>query len=286
MKIGIIGAENSHAGNIALTINVLKKVPGFSVDYIWGETAEFAKAAAEKGKIPHIVKKPEEMLGKVDGIMVDHRHGKYHLAAARPFVEAGVPAFIDKPFCYDPEEGREFLEMARKKGVAVTSFSTIAIHTVFRNFVKKLREAGRIGAGWISGPVDLKSPYGGVFFYGIHQVEVAMEAFGTNVDRVMFAGKGDSATAQLIYREGHIVTLHLLNGLPYGFAVGAFTEKGVLSKKLKGDKLPYLKGARIFCKMFRTGEEPLTHERILKPILILDAIERSRKSGRMEKVAR
>jgi hypothetical protein len=42
MKIGIIGAENSHTAAIAKLINVEQKIKGFSVDYVWGETDAFA----------------------------------------------------------------------------------------------------------------------------------------------------------------------------------------------------------------------------------------------------
>ena len=40
------------------------------------------------------------MLGKIDALIVDHRHAKFHLEAATPFVKAGIPTFVDKPFCY------------------------------------------------------------------------------------------------------------------------------------------------------------------------------------------
>ena len=48
IRIGIIGAENSHTGAIAKTINIDKKVKGAKVVAVWGETRAFAKAAAEK----------------------------------------------------------------------------------------------------------------------------------------------------------------------------------------------------------------------------------------------
>ena len=115
-------------------INVEKLIKGFSVDYVWGETEEFAKTAAKEGQIPNIVKKPIEMLGKIDAAIIDHRHGKYHLATALPFVKKGIPCFIDKPFCCKSVEGKEFLKTAKKCGAAVTSFSVIPKQKSFINF--------------------------------------------------------------------------------------------------------------------------------------------------------
>jgi hypothetical protein len=114
MRIGIIGAENSHTIGFGKMFNTDKKFPGIEVKYVWGETEEFAKKAMEKGNIPNMVSNPNDMLGKIDALIVDHRHPKYHLEAAAPFVKAGIPTFIDKPFCYRVSEGKEFLAMARE----------------------------------------------------------------------------------------------------------------------------------------------------------------------------
>src|SRR3989339_1594578 len=64
IRIGIIGAENSHTIKFGKLFNIEKKFPGVEVKYVWGETEEFAKNAMLKGQIPNMVKDPLEMLGK------------------------------------------------------------------------------------------------------------------------------------------------------------------------------------------------------------------------------
>lgn len=165
-KIGIIGAENSHTAGFGKLFNIDKTFPGMKVTHVWGETEAFAKIAMEKGQIPNMVKDPGEMLGKIDALIVDHRHGKYHLDAALPFVKAGIPTFIDKPFCYRASAGKDFLALAKKYGTPVTSFSSIAhSHETFA-LKQQLKSMGKIDQVVRYGPVDLDSEYGGVFFYG------------------------------------------------------------------------------------------------------------------------
>ena len=106
LNIGIVGAENSHTAAIAKVLNVEKRVRGVRVTHVWGETDQYAQAAATAGQIPHIVRTPEELIGQVDAAVVDHRHGKEHLPAARSLLEAKIPLFIDKPFCYRQAEGK------------------------------------------------------------------------------------------------------------------------------------------------------------------------------------
>ena len=103
LKMGIVGAENTHCAEIAKLCNVERKVP-CRVVAVWGETQEFAKAAATAGRIPAIVRDWREMLGNIDGVMIDHRHPKYHAEVARFYVENGVPCFVDKPFTFTLKE--------------------------------------------------------------------------------------------------------------------------------------------------------------------------------------
>jgi len=41
IRIGIIGAENSHTIGYGKIFNIKKQFPGVEVRYVWGETVEF-----------------------------------------------------------------------------------------------------------------------------------------------------------------------------------------------------------------------------------------------------
>ena len=49
VRIGIIGAENSHTRGFGKIFNIDKKFPGLEVKYVWGETEAFAKDAMKRG---------------------------------------------------------------------------------------------------------------------------------------------------------------------------------------------------------------------------------------------
>ncbi|HOF39752.1 MAG TPA: Gfo/Idh/MocA family oxidoreductase [Candidatus Hydrogenedentes bacterium] len=284
MILGIIGAENSHSKAIATIINVEKKIKGFSVDYLWGETAAFARDTAEAGQIPNIVKNPKQMLGKVDAVLVDHRHPKYHLPAVTPFAERGIPVFVDKPFCFEPKEGVAFLKLAKKAGAPITSFSVVPMQASFQKFKKGMESIGTVVAGSTYGPCDLESQWGGVFFYGIHQVEMTLMAFGYDVKSALITKNGNGSTGQLLYRDGKIVTMNLVKEGAPGFGISATGSEKSIHSSLPMDKSPYLAGVKTFCGMFKTRVEPISHDFLLRPVQVLDALARSKKSGRMEKV--
>ncbi len=274
IRIGIIGSENSHTIGYGRLFNIDKLFPGVELKYVWGETEEFARVAMQKGQIPNMVKDPLEMLGKIDALIVDHRHPKFHLKAAEPFVKAGIPTFIDKPFCYRVAEGKEFLGMARKAGTPISSYSSEAHKSGTFDILKQVETMGAISHVVCSGPADLESPYGGVFFYGIHMVQPLMYIFGDDIRRVRITRSGKNTTATLVFGNEMMATL-IFKTLSYGWRTFAETKEGTVELKSRIEEPVPGKNYTDMVEMFRTGKEPLAHQSILKCIAVLEALELS-----------
>lgn len=283
VRIGIIGAENSHAAGFGKMFNIDKKFPGVEITHLWGETDDFARKAAEAGKIPNIVKDQKEMLGKIDALIVDHRHARYHLEAAAPFVKAGIPTFIDKPFCYRVEEGKAFLEMARKAGTPVTSFSSIAQSICTYDIKQQLESMGEINHVVRYGPVDLDSEYGGVFFYGVHILQPLMFMFGEDILRVKITRDGKKGSAALIFKSGLYATL-IFKNISYGWETFVETKQGLIELKSRVPESNPIKIYTDIVEMFRTGKEPRSHQSILTEVAVLEALEKSAMNQQWEEV--
>lgn len=283
VRIGIIGAENSHTVGYGKLFNVEKKFPGVEVLYVWGETEAFARNALEKGSIPNMVQDPMEMMGKIDALIVDHRHPKYHLKAATPFVKAGIPTFIDKPFCYRVEEGKAFLAMAREHGTPVSSYSSIAQSNATFDMKEQVASLGDINQVIRYGPVDLDSIYGGVFFYGVHIVQPLMYMFGDDIEKVKVSREGKNSNATLVFGSGLFATL-IFRKLTRGWETFVETADGLLELKSGKEEGDPPKHYVDMVEMFRTGKEPRSHESILKCVAVLEALERSASSQDWEKV--
>jgi predicted dehydrogenase len=285
MKIGIVGAENSHCAHIAKSLNVEKDVPGWEVTHVWGETAEFAAKAAKEGQIPNIVTDYTEMIGQVHGVAIDHRDGKHHLAAARPFIEAGIPVFVDKPFCTDLAEGIDVVRLARAKGVPITSYSVLSLQQSVLTFAEAIKKLGGLRALVTAGPCDVESEYGGVSFYGIHQVDLVCTLLGAEPVEVSTARHGADAVAIVTFATGPVVTFVLLKDIwKPGFTASAYGDEGAHYSELPFDQKTYLAGIRTFCRMFETRQEPLPPVAYLRPVAILEAMQKSLDTAKPVKV--
>lgn len=75
-------------------------IPGARITCIcctgWGDRQN-AEHIAKASRIPEVLDDPLEMIGKVDAVIVATDVGDEHVERCRPFIEAGIPMFIDKP---------------------------------------------------------------------------------------------------------------------------------------------------------------------------------------------
>ncbi len=283
LRIGIIGAENSHTIGFGKMFNIDKKFPSAEVKFVWGESDEFARNAAEKGSIPNIVKNPMEMLGEIDALIVDHRHAKYHLEAATPFIKEGIPTFVDKPFCYRVAEGETFLELAREHGTPVTSYSSIAQSASTFDMKKQVESMESIKQVLRTGPVDMDSKYGGIFFYGVHIVQPLMYMFGEDIERVRVTRNGQNGSANLVYKNGLFATLIFKD--TGGWETFVETDEGFMELKSRVVEDDPALCYTDMVEMFRTGKEPRSHQSILNCVRVLEALEKSVASQKWAEVS-
>ena len=285
ITIGIIGAENNHTVGYGKLFNIENKFPGVELKYVWGETDAFAKRAQKEGAIPNIVKDPHEMLGKIDALIVDHRHPKNHLPAAMPFLEERIPMFIDKPFCYRAEEGVEFLRKAKELGVPVSSYSSIAqTNATFdiRDQVKEIKDIEQIVRYGVL-YMGMNNKYGGIFYYGIHTVQPLMYIFGEDIQEVEITEKGGKWTGSLAFGNGMLATL-IFTEEYHGWNTFVVVKDGVKELKSRVPETDPTRNYVDMVNMFRTGEMPRTFQSILNSVSVLEAMEKSVYSRKWEEV--
>ena len=133
---------------------------------------------------------------------------------------------------------------------------------------------GEISHAIFSGPVDLESPYGGVFFYGVHLVQPIMYIFGDDIRKVRITRSGKNATGSLVFGNGMLATL-IFKNLSYTWGRFVETKDGTIELKSRVEESDPAQNYTDMVEMFRTGKEPRSHESILKCVAVLEALEQS-----------
>jgi len=276
LRIGIVGSDNSHAVNYSRLANIENRVgDDVRVVAITGPDPERTKEVAGLGNIPEIVPTPQDLLGKVDAVLVVHRHGGLHLENALPFLEAGLPVYVDKPFTVSLEDGARLIRAAEQHNALLTSYSSLRYATAIVEIAESLDKVGKIHAGHMTGPCDFSSEYAGPFFYATHVLEMATRLIGDDVDTVRAERHGSTVLVTLTWKSGAVVTISYLSGASYHFHVALFGEKGMVSEEVIAGDQGYGAGLEAFIDAVNEGKAPLTGEQLLRPIAIVHGIEQS-----------
>lgn len=74
------------------------------VSHAWTQDLSTTKQLCAASKIPYAVENYTDMLGKVDVVFIARDDYKTHYPMAKPFLEYGIPVFIDKPLTLESSE--------------------------------------------------------------------------------------------------------------------------------------------------------------------------------------
>ncbi len=283
-RIGILGSENSHAMAFAEIFNGVNEAyrgefEDIRVTGVFGTDAEANRKVFEKGGLEFIAESPEDMLGRVDAVMVTARDGKYHFPYARPFLEKGMPAFIDKPFTRSVEEAEQMIALARKTGSQLIGGSGVKLMREVAALKKAAQEQDVLG-GDITAPVNMENPYGGFWFYSAHLVECCLTVFGEDPEWV-FADRNGGVTA-IVHYPRYDVTCHFLPEA-YHYAGTVCAKSGLKTAEISLDGI-YAEECRGFARMLRTGKAEGDPHSLVMPVAVLAAMEKSFETGKPEKV--
>ena len=178
-KIAILGCENSHAATFLDFIYNIDKYRDIEVVGVYSNEPDTAKALNEKFGVK-VLENYTDAVGQIDGLVITARHGDLHYEYAKPYLDSGIPMFIDKPLTIKGTEAVEFMNDLKSRGTRVCGGSSLK-HDIGVKTLKSERENlvdGETLGGFVRAPLNADNIYGGFYFYAPHLVEVVSEIFG------------------------------------------------------------------------------------------------------------
>jgi len=282
-KIGIIGTENSHARQFTRFFNIPDENGNFNypdchVTLVYGHYPDDSKKRVEEDGADKIAESIEEMVENVDAVMITARDGKYHYEFAKPFIEAGKPVFVDKPFTVSPAEAQKLINLAKENGVPLCGGSSLRYAKEIAELKEVREKAGdTLATGNIAAPLVYTSEYSGFYFYASHLAEMTLEVFGWNPKSVFASLQGESVSAVIKY-DGFTVTNNYNDRIQEYYG-SVYSKEYTAHKKVNLDVC--FKGeCDHFVEMVRSGEMGGTYEQLIMPVLYMNAIMESIRTGK------
>lgn len=281
IRLGIVDFDTSHVVAFTQRLNHLEAsedqwvdgakivvgCPGTSLmspERIQGFTEQM-----ESYGVP-LVEDPTEMIGQIDGALIESVDGSVHYDRAKPFLEAGIPMFIDKPFACSLEHAKAIAELAEKNNVPVFSASSLRYGVEVQELLEKQDEVGKVvGADAYSpGSVHPRNP--GLFNYGIHGLETLYALMGTGCTEVWAVSTEGADVITGAWNDGRIGTLRATREGAHSYGFTAFCEKKVVNTSINAGFI-YSELLKQIVKFFETGKSPVDIREMLEIIAFIEA---------------
>ncbi len=285
-RVGIIGLDTSHSVAFTKALNadapaaefkgfkVVAAYPKGSIDIesstkrIPGYTEEVKKLGVE------IVNSIEELLKKVDFVLLETNDGRPHLQQALLVLKAGKPMFIDKPVAASLSDTIAIYDAATKYKVPMFSSSSLRYMESVQDVVK-----GKIGAvlgADTFSPATIEKTHPDLFWYGIHGVEILFATMGTGCTQVVRTHTNDTDIVVGTWKDGRIGTFRGTRTGKHDYGGTVYGEKGNLPL---GPFKGYDNLLVQIIDFFKTGKVPVTPEETLEIYAFMEAADESKRNG-------
>ncbi len=288
IRVGIIGLDTSHVTAFTALLNspkakgdlagfrVVAAYPGGSNDIpdSYKRLKTFTDTLRDKYQV-EIVKSIDELLEKVDVVLLESVDGRPHLQQVIPVLKAGKRVFIDKPIAGSLADALRIFALSRKYKVPVFSSSSLRFSPGIQAMRKNPKVGDVLGCD-AYGPCSLEPHHPDLFWYGVHGVETLFTIMGTGCEKVARVQTKDYELVTGTWQDGRVGTFRGIRRGKSGYGAMVFGTKGIAPSGGYGGYEPLVVE---ICKFFRTGQPPVRAEETIEMFAFMEAADESKRRG-------
>ena len=285
-RIGIIGLDTSHSLAFTKALNSTEPVLKYknfnvvaayprgssdiesSVKRIPGYIEEVKKLGVE------IVSSIEELLEKVDFVLLETNDGRPHFEQALKVLKAGKPMFIDKPVAGSLSDAIAIYKASEKYKVPIFSSSSLRYMETVQEVVQG--KIGKVVGADTYSPATLEKTHPDLFWYGIHGVEILYAVMGRGCKEIV---RIDSVNTDIVvgtWNDGRIGTFRGTRTGTHDYGGTAYGER---SNQVLGPFKGYDNLLDQIIVFFNSGKVPVSAEETLEIYTFMEAADESKRNA-------
>ena len=266
-----------------------------------GRANELSNTLLSHPQVCHTI---DELLEDIDAVFIadssSPKDGSDHLELVRPFLERGIPSFVDKPFASTFADAQEMVNLAKANNTPLMNASLLEHTDTGKGFRRRFDEIGEPGLLVVKGVGFGNAAVG-------HGIAAAHGLFGHGVESVECMGacpepgKTHWNRADTAYYIEHLL-LHYADGRQAmvmntssdwyprtsEFFCSAYSNLGAVHSHGIGDR-EFLTGGTaivtLFRQMIETGEPSIPYEHMLELMAIIETARIAQKEKRRAKLS-
>jgi predicted dehydrogenase len=172
-----------------------------------------------------IVESVDELLKRVDVVLLESNDGRPHAEQVLPVLKAGKPVFVDKPVAGSLVDVLRIYEAADHFKVPLFSSSALR----FTKGAQALRhgKVGNVLGAEAYSPCELERTHPDLFWYGIHGVETLFTVMGPGCESVVRARTSNTDVVVGTWAGGRIGVFRGMRVKGMGYGGTVFGDKGI-----------------------------------------------------------
>ena len=199
------------------------------VTHIWTQDKEISVHVAKAAHIRTICDSLTDMVGDVDGVLLARDDAENHYEYAKPFLEAGIPVYIDKPFALNIREANRLWDLAKTDNQIFTCSALQFAHEFQLSKIDR-ENVGQVKAIWATVPKSWEK-------YAVHIIEPVLNMLperGALVDaRKLPIGSSEIRGVQVRWSSDIIAQFQTGGNLPIPLSINIQGTKGYRELKFQ-----------------------------------------------------
>lgn len=241
-------------------------LPAAKVTHVLSQEKSLSEQIALTGGIAHVVETAEEMIETVDAVILARDDPENHREMAKPFIDAGIPLFIDKPLCSTLED-LDYFASEITKGKFIMSCSSMRYASECMAAKTDLGSLGKIELITAVGKKDWIK-------YGVHMLEAVFSIMDDPKPvSVTNLGRQDQAIVKIDFEGGLQATIHLFMEISGTFQISLFGQQNWKLVEIKNSYAMFRDNIIEFIRSVEEGKPRLEFsktEQIIKTIIAGD----------------
>ena len=247
-------------------------IDGAKVTHVWTQDRNISESVAKAAMIGNIVDNAEDMIGQVDAVILARDDPENHVAMAKPFLDADVPVFIDKPLAITTGD-LEFFSRQNAAGKFIMSCSSMRYDPEIGTAKTEFGSLGKIELATVVGKKDWIK-------YGVHMLEGLFALFDDpRAVTVKHISRSQKDIVYVEFETGLIATVHLFYDITPTFQISIFGQTGWRLIELKNSYAMFRDNLIEFIRSVREGRSRLPFEKTENIIRTLIGAKESLEQG-------
>ncbi len=267
-------AECGYAG-IPLYLNANRNtlgIDGAQVTHVWTQDRKLSEHLAAAAFIDNVVDNIEDMIGQVDGVLLARDDPENHKIMAKPFIDAGIPIFIDKPLAITREDLDYFAEQSAN-GKFIMSCSSMRYASENGAVQSDMNSLGRLELATAVGKKDWTK-------YGVHMLDGLFALVDDpKVVSVRHISQSKKDIVYIEFATGLLATVHLFYDIALTFQISLFGTDGWRMIEYKNWYAMFRDNLIEFVKSVRQGSPRLDFAKTENVVSTLIAANESLEQG-------